>query len=84
MKEGKLVPSEWTLDVVIEHIQSIVASRPNALVLLDGFPRNESNLRLWNERVTELSTLNFEIHTIGILAIECDLPTIETRLLARS
>lgn len=83
MKDGKLVPSEWTVKLIVERVQTIAASHRNPLILLDGFPRNESNMTLWTQTVESLAPC-LSIQTIGILVLECDLVTIESRLLARN
>jgi UMP-CMP kinase len=45
MKQGKIVPSEWTVELILNALADLSADHQG--VLLDGFPRNMENYETW-------------------------------------
>jgi UMP-CMP kinase len=58
--EGKIVPSEITIGLIKAKILEL-SSNGFHKFLLDGFPRNDENLKLWNEIVGDSIKLKFVI-----------------------
>lgn len=49
IKEGKLVPSEVTVKLILKAI----SESTNDKFLIDGFPRNEENREVWDRVVSD-------------------------------
>lgn len=75
MKEGKLVPSDILLEIVKEEIDRY---NYEGVYLLDGFPRNQENMIVWDKVMTGFASIEL------FLYLECDEKTMEQRLLGRS
>ncbi|MCD7448822.1 UMP-CMP kinase 3 [Datura stramonium] len=72
MKEGKLVPSDVTVRLLQQAMQGI----DNDKFLIDGFPRNEENVKTF-ENLTKMEP-EF------VLYLDCPLDEMERRLLSRN
>lgn len=72
-KEGKLVPSE----ILVKIIKSRMENKENERFLIDGFPRNQENLDVWNSIINDIADVKF------LLYFTCTLETMEKRLLKR-
>ncbi len=59
--EGKIVPSEITIGLIKNKIFEL-SSQGIYKILLDGFPRNQENLDLWNKIVGDSIKLKFVIY----------------------
>ena len=73
IKEGKIVPVEVTVKLLINAIKASGAKR----VLVDGFPRNTNNLSGWQQVVGD------DVHLGGVLFYDCPEDVMESRLLER-
>jgi UMP-CMP kinase family protein len=73
IKEGKIVPVEITVALLLRAMQS--SGRHNFLV--DGFPRNKDNLDGWN------SVVGSKAEVLGVLFFDCPESVMEARLLER-
>ena len=47
MREGKIVPAEITVKLLVDSVNECTFER----ILIDGFPRNESNYLCWQKMV---------------------------------
>lgn len=63
MIEGKLVPSDILLEIVKEEIDRY---NYEGVYLLDGFPRNEENMKVWHNVMAGFATIEL------YLSLECD------------
>jgi len=72
MKNGKLVPSEITVQLLKETIES---NKDATGILIDGFPRNLEQAKLFEKEVGEAQF---------ILAFECSEEEMEKRILKRA
>jgi len=73
IKEGKIVPVEVTVRLLINAIKASGGSR----FLVDGFPRNTNNLSGWQQEVGDSLQIG------GVLFYDCPEATMEARLLER-
>jgi UMP-CMP kinase len=73
IKEGKIVPVEVTVRLLINAIKADGGSR----FLVDGFPRNTNNLSGWQQEVGD------ELQLGGVLFYDCPEDVMEARLLER-
>jgi len=64
ISEGKLVPSKITVRLLQQAIEKELA-KGNKRFLIDGFPRNQENLDVWNEAVGSTAVVQF------VLSLEC-------------
>lgn len=74
MIEGKLVPSDMLLEIVKEEIDRY---NYEGVYLLDGFPRNEENMKVWEKVMAGFAKIEIYID------MECDEGTMAKRLLGR-
>ena len=74
MKEGKLVSSERLVKV----IKVTISSSKNKYILLDGFPRNQENIDVWNKMMTDVADV------IGVLYLDASEEVMMRRLLNRN
>jgi len=74
MKEGKLISSTTLMKVLKEYI---VHSR-NKKILVDGYPRNQENIDVWEKEMKEL------VEVKGALYIEVSNEEMKKRLLGRN
>lgn len=51
IKEGKLVPSEMTVKLILKAI----SKSSNNKFLIDGFPRNDENREVWDRVVRDIA-----------------------------
>jgi UMP-CMP kinase len=58
--EGKIVPSEITINLIKSKIAELNSKGINK-ILLDGFPRNDENLEKWNEIIGDSIKFKFVI-----------------------
>lgn len=58
MKEGKLVPPEIPTKLLKNKIEQLEKQNKNKF-LIDGFPRNNQNLELWNKIIGNLVDIEF-------------------------
>ena len=70
MEIGKLIPSELTINILKEALDNC-----NSDCLIDGYPRNFENVRLWNEKIA--------LEPDGIIYIDCPENVCLQRLLNR-
>lgn len=70
---GKLVPSE----ILVKIVQKKLLDNPKGLFLLDGFPRNEENVKVWNKIIGSSADASV------ILFYDCSDETMTSRLLER-
>lgn len=73
IREGKIVPVEVTVKLLVDAIQASGAKR----VLVDGFPRNTNNLSGWQQVVGDSLLLG------GVLFYDCPEEVMQERLLER-
>eukprot|EP00308_Calcidiscus_leptoporus_P021934 CAMPEP_0119355464 /NCGR_PEP_ID=MMETSP1334-20130426/4296_1 /TAXON_ID=127549 /ORGANISM="Calcidiscus leptoporus, Strain RCC1130" /LENGTH=352 /DNA_ID=CAMNT_0007369297 /DNA_START=1 /DNA_END=1059 /DNA_ORIENTATION=+ len=73
IKEGKIVPVEVTVKLLIDAMASDGGKR----FLVDGFPRNTNNLSGWHK------VAGSGLHVAGVLVYDCPEEVMEERLLAR-
>jgi len=73
IKEGKIVPVEVTVKLLVDAIKASGAQR----VLVDGFPRNTNNLSGWQQVVGDSLQLG------GVLFYDCPEEVMQERLLER-
>ena len=76
MKEGKIIPVAVTAGLLKKAIDVEVGNGVD-LFLIDGFPRNEDNLRGWNEIVGDTVQVEF------MLLMECSEEVMMERLVKR-
>jgi len=75
MKEGKIIPVKVTAGLLKKAID---LEKGNCdLFLIDGFPRNDDNLRGWNEIVGD------SVHVEFMVLMECSEQVMMSRLVAR-
>ena len=63
MLAGEIVPAEVTIGLLLK----AVSKSPNKYILIDGFPRNEENSKIWQK----LNKEHPEIHVIGLIYLQC-------------
>merc|ERR1740124_1480088 len=73
IKEGKIVPVEVTIRLLVAAIQAQGGNR----FLVDGFPRNANNLAGWHRVAGD------SLHVAGVLLYDCPEEAMEARLLQR-
>ena len=73
IKEGKIVPVEVTVKLLVDAIKESGAQR----VLVDGFPRNTNNVSGWQQVVGDSLTVG------GVLFYDCPEEVMQERLLER-
>jgi len=56
IKEGKIVPSKITISLLLDKINSL----KNTVFIVDGFPRNEDNLKGWYAETKNMTNINVE------------------------
>uniref|UniRef100_A0A2P2I436 UMP-CMP kinase n=2 Tax=Hirondellea gigas TaxID=1518452 RepID=A0A2P2I436_9CRUS len=76
IKEGKIVPVEITVALLLTEMKKCVSEKKTSF-LVDGFPRNEDNVRGWKEVVGSYAKVPF------ILFFSCSEEVMEKRLLSR-
>ena len=73
-KEGKLVSSE----ILVNLIKRALEKDKKSIYLLDGFPRSDENLKVWNKIIGKKNAdISF------LMFFKCSLKTMEKRLLKR-
>lgn len=75
LKEGKLVPSELLVGLVRKAMQAKGWSQKRFLI--DGYPRNEENVRVWDQKMPDVKVL-------CLLFIECSEEVLTQRILGRN
>jgi len=74
MNQGKLVSSELLVQLVSNNLETY---KEPTIFLLDGFPRNQSNVDAWNAQFKD------KVHLSFLLYFECSSDTMTKRLLER-
>lgn len=74
LKEGRIVPVEMSLGLIQKELQS---KGDKDIFLIDGFPRNEENLRGWDSLMSNCKVLT-------ALCLTCSQTEMEKRLIKRS
>ena len=74
MKEGKLISSATLMKVLKEYI----INSPNKKILVDGYPRNQENIDVWEKEMKDL------VDVKGALYIEVSNEEMTKRLLGRN
>ena len=74
MKEGKLISSKTLMKV----LKSYIVSSSNKKILVDGYPRNQENIDVWEEE------MKGEVNVKGALYIEVSNEEMKKRLLGRN
>jgi adenylate kinase family enzyme len=72
--EGKLVPSEVLVDIVIKTIER---KGRDGIFLVDGYPRGMENVEVWNKKMADICDVKF------LLYFESSEETMTARLLER-
>lgn len=78
--EGKLVPAAIIVDLLRAEIERNVAASNSSQAcrfLIDGFPRDHDNLRIWREKMSE------DVDVELVLFFECSEEAMRERLLER-
>lgn len=73
IKEGKIVPAEVTVGL----LRKAMEQSGNDKFLVDGFPRDEDNLKCWNDKMGDVATVKF------LLYLACPQDVMLDRLLDR-
>ena len=68
IKSGQLIPSKISFDI----LQRELIKNHGKIILIDGFPRNEENLSLWNQHIG--------IQPFCVLLLEVEVDVIMARL----
>jgi len=76
MNEGKMCPTPLLLDLIKEEMQK--QGWAKKVFLLDGFPRNEENVKCWGE------TLSKEVELVACIEFQVDNETLTQRCLGRN
>ena len=76
MSEGKLVSSEFLLDLLFKKIKKL--KDPNLKILLDGFPRNLENVETWNKKKLDI-IFDFKL----AIFLDCCFETMKSNILER-
>lgn len=76
IKEGKIVPVQITVDL-LRRAMSLHCLKGSNNFLIDGFPRNEDNLKGWQNEMKE------EVDVKFVLFFDCPESVMEGRLLER-
>ena len=58
MKEGALISSETVMKVV----KSYIINSPNKKILLDGYPRNQENMNIWEKEMKGLANIKAALY----------------------
>ena len=74
MKEGKLISSKTLMKV----LKSYIMSCPNKKILVDGYPRNQENIDVWEQEMKN------DVDVKAALYIEVSLDEMKKRLLGRN
>jgi UMP-CMP kinase len=77
IKEGQIVPSEVTCALILETMKREYAKTRQTKFLVDGFPRNEENMRGW------FATVGDSTYVTHVLCFECPEEVMQERLLKR-
>ena len=75
LKDGKLVPSELLVGLVRKAMQQKGWSTKRFLI--DGYPRNEENIRVWEQQMPDVKVL-------CLLFLECSNEVLTERILGRN
>lgn len=75
IEQGNLVPPEVVVTIIRQAISNI---GPQKLILLDGFPRDYDNIRVWEEDMQNFASVEFT------LVLQCPDHVLIERLLQRS
>lgn len=76
MKKGSLLPASYIGNLITSHITKNIDM--NKTILLDGFPRNQSNYEYFTNEMVKFFNL------IAILVVECDDDVMVQRTVSRS
>lgn len=75
LREGKLVPSELLVGLVRKAM--LANGWAKKRFLIDGYPRNEENVRVWDEKMADVKVL-------FLLFLECSEEVLTQRILGRN
>lgn len=75
ISKGEMVPGEVTVTLVKNAVFAHAAT--NNLFILDGYPRNLSNIEYWNKVIKD------DIEVVGMLYLKCSEETMKARILNR-
>ena len=74
--KGNLVPSEIVVELM-KNAMSAATDKHQQLFIIDGFPRNQENVDIWEKLVGDSALV------IGILFLDCSEETMRNRILKR-
>lgn len=75
ISKGEMVPGDVTVTLIKTAIFESAATNP--LFLLDGYPRNQSNIDYWRQVMRD------DVEVLGILYLNCAEETMKARILSR-
>ena len=73
MKEGKLISSER----VLFYLKDAIMKSDNKKILVDGYPRNQENMDVWNKMMTDV------VEVKAALFFDCPAEEMKKRILGR-
>ena len=73
MKEGKLISSER----VLFYLKDAILKSDNKKILVDGYPRNQENMDVWNKMMTDV------VEVKAALFFDCSAEEMKKRILGR-
>ena len=74
MKEGKLISSER----VLFYLKDAILKSENKKILVDGYPRNQENMDVWNKMMTDV------VEVKAALFFDCSAEEMKKRILGRN
>lgn len=77
LKEGLIVPVRTSLGLLKKAMFECSTSSNDQLFLVDGFPRNEDNVRGWEEHMSR------DAEVLAVLFFDCSEQEMEKRLISR-
>lgn len=79
IREGQIVPIKITISLIKQAMTNIMElDSSKSSFLIDGFPRNEDNVKGWNKHMEDKANVKF------VLFFDCDLEICKKRCLDRS
>lgn len=78
IEAGKIVPSEITVTLIKNAMEELRSTQGQTKFLIDGFPRSEGNVNLWNDIVGNKANIE------KVLFFECPEEILTSRLLERA
>ena len=75
MKDGKLVSSETLVQLIKQEFER---NNFSGRYLIDGFPRNQENIDVWNKLMNKTAEIK------SVLYFHCDQDELKRRLLERA